>query len=618
MVKDNEQKYRKLTDIEHVLLRPGMYVGSNKPHENEEWLLNDQGQFIKKQVKYTPGFLKIFDEIISNSADEHRRNPKLNKITVRVDTETGKIAILDNGGIPVQKHKEYDEWIPQIIFSNLRAGSNFDDTEERDVAGLNGVGSTLTNIFSTKFVIETCDGKQTYTQLFEDHMHVINEPRIVKGGTPHTKVAYMPNLALFQMEKIDDDTYELMRKRAADVAACNPKLTVIFNGETFKFPNFKDYCLRYSDQVFFETSATAKWAIGFGVSNNGFQSVSFVNSVNTILGGTHVEYITNQLTNYLRERIKKKHKIEVKPSELKQHLFVFVNATIVNPLFDSQTKERLKTEARDFGSVHIVTEKLMKLVFESEIVKQILDWAEQKALAEERKQLRELNKGLDKNKVLKLVDAKARNDRHMCSLAIFEGDSAKSAFMQYRDPLYQGAFPLRGKFRNVTELTNAEVIKNEEVKGLLSAIGLKLGESPTNLRYGKIMIYTDQDHDGFSIAGLLMNFFGKYWPELFDEGRICKVETPLLVAKKGKDTLCFYSQEEYDYWKSVTKTHSTWNVEYKKGLAALENLEYKEIIQNPKYFVLTKDENFKEILDTWFGKDSQPRKQKILGLPDVV
>lgn len=613
MSKNVEQKYRKLTDIEHVLLRPGMYVGSIKSHDSEVFLLGTDSKFKKTQVTYNPAFLKIFDEIISNSVDEHKRNPKLNKIEVNVDREKGLVTIWDNGGIPVQKHKEYDEWIPELIFSNLKTGSNFDDSEERLVAGTNGVGATLTNIFSKQFKIKTCDGKKVFEQTFSNNMHEKGKVKISEGKKGFTEITYLPDLERFDMTSIDQVHFSLMKKRAIDAAACNPRLSVTFNGESFSFKSFKHYAEHYVDEVFYEESS--RWKIGIGLSEDGFQQVSFVNSVETKDGGTHVEYVANQITNWLRERIKKKHKVEVKPSELRNHMFLFVEASIVNSGFSSQTKEKLITEPKDFGSYHEISEKTLKLVFQSEIIKQLLDWIQQKQLAEERKQLRALNKYLDKTKIIKLIDAKSKNDRHKCTLAIFEGDSASSAFRQYRDPMTMGAFPLRGKFINVMELPNTKVIQNQEVKNLLASIGLKMGEEPNDLRYGKIFIYSDADPDGDSIAGLLINFFGKYWPELFERGIVCRVMTPLVVAKKGNEKKWFYTSKEFEGWEGSQKTLSGWSIEYKKGLAALENDEYREIIKNPNYFVLDKGKNFQDTLETWFAGDSSPRKLKILGQP---
>jgi len=612
MSKNVEQKYRKLTDVEHVLLRPGMYVGSIKPHDSELFLLGSDNKFKKTQVTYNPAFLKIFDEIISNSVDEHKRNPKLNKIEVTIDKEKGIINIWDNGGIPVQKHKEYDEWIPELIFSNLKTGSNFDDSEERLVAGTNGVGATLTNIFSKEFKIKTCDGKKVFEQVFSENMHKKGKVKISDGKKGYTEISYLPDLERFGMTSIDQTHFALMKKRVIDAAACNPRLSVSFNGESFVFKSFKQYTEYYIDSIFYEESD--RWKIGVGLSEDGFQQVSFVNSVETRDGGTHVEYVANQITNWLRERIKKKHKVEVKPSELRNHMFLFVETSIVNSGFSSQTKEKLITEPKDFGSYHEVSERILKLIFSSEIIKQLLDWIQEKKLAEERKQLRALNKFLDKTKIIKLIDAKSKDKRDKCTLAIFEGDSASSAFRQYRDPMMMGAFPLRGKFINVMELPNTKVIQNQEVKNLLASIGLKMGEEPNDIRFGKIFIYSDADPDGDSIAGLLINFFGKYWPELFERGVVCRVMTPLVVCKKGNDKKWFYTNKEFEAWEEAQKSLNGWSIEYKKGLAALENDEYKEIIQNPNYFVLDKGRDFQGTLSTWFSGDSNPRKLKILGI----
>ena len=177
--KSIEEKFRKLSDIEHVLLRPGMWVGSTKPREDEIFLMNEEGKLTPRKVAYNPSLMKIFDEIVSNSIDEHRRNPKLNEIKVSVDELKGSVRIWDNGGIPVVKHAEYDEWVPEMIFSNLKAGSNFNDDEERLVAGTNGVGSTLTNIFSQKFRVRTCDGKNAFEQTFSNNMRERTDPKIV-------------------------------------------------------------------------------------------------------------------------------------------------------------------------------------------------------------------------------------------------------------------------------------------------------------------------------------------------------------------------------------------------------------------------------------------------------
>jgi len=606
-----EQKYRKLSDIEHVLLRPGMYVGSTKSRDEEIYVLGDEGKFEKRKLTYNPAFLKIFDEIVSNAVDEHRRNPKLNEIEVTIDPVNNSVCIRDNGGIPVVKHAEHDEWIPELIFSNLKAGSNFNDDEERLVAGTNGVGSTLTNIFSKLFRVETADKKHVFVQTFSNNMRQRSEAVVAKSREGFTEIFFEPDLERFGMSKIDADHIQIMRKRCIDLAACNQSLKIAFNGENFQFPTFKDYCKLYAENVIYEEEG--RWKVGVLPSDGSFTQVSFVNAVETKDGGTHVDHVAAGVIEWIRERVRKKHKVELKPSELRNHFFFLVQSDIVNPAFSSQTKEKLITEPREFGSKFEMSEKTLKLILASEVVQRILDWAQQKALADERKQLRDLNKNLAKGKVLKLIDAKARVTRNSCTLALFEGDSASSAFRKYRNPDTQGAFPLRGKFVNVTEMPATKVIQNQEVKDLLAGIGLRLGEEPKDLRYGKILIYSDADPDGDSIAGLLINFFGRYWPEMFAQERICRVMTPLVVVKKKDEKKWFYTAAEFEEWQSSQKDISKWDIAYKKGLAALEDDEYREIIQNPNLFSIQFDKDFKHTLDAWFGSDPAPRKERIMG-----
>lgn len=610
----NLLKYKKLTDIEHVLLRPGMYVGSIKKKTAEVSILRD-GKFKLVNLTFNPAFLKIFDEIVSNSVDEHRRNPKkLNKLEVACNMDKGAILVKDNGGIVVKKHPVHKEWIPELIFSNLKAGSNFDDSEDRLVAGTNGVGSTLTNIFSSVFRIKTCDGKKAFEQKFMENMTSRESASITKvtgKNKGYTEIAFIPDFKRFEMESIDKDHILMLEKRVVDLAACNPKLKVYFNNCDHTFNSFKEYCELYSEEVIYQESD--RWKIGIAPSNGSMQHVSFVNSVGTTDGGTHVDYIANQIVSHLRGIIKKKHKIDVKPQEIKNHIYLFVQADIVNPIFSSQTKEKLITESKQFGSTFEFTKDTIKQIASSEIVDRILDWAQQKDIAEEKKQLRKLNKNLQKGKVIKLIDAKARTKREECTLAIFEGDSASSAFRKYRNPKTQGAFPLRGKFINVTGLSPLKVVKNKEVTALLTSIGLQLGEQPKKLRYGKILIYSDADPDGDSIAGLLINFFGRYWPEMFDNDMMCRVVTPIVVAKKGDKKKSFYSNDEFELWFKKSSNTKGWEIEYKKGLAALEDDEYREIIQNPNLFIIEKGENFHATLNHWFSKNPMHRKAKILG-----
>ena len=498
-----------------------------------------------------------------------------------------------------------------MIFSNLKAGSNFNDDEMRTGAGLNGVGSVLTNVFSTEFIISTCDGNNHFYQVFSNNMRDRTTPKIKKSTKNHTQISYKPDFKQFGLVELDDIHFKLIEKRVYDVAACNPKLKIYFNNKLINIKTFEDYIKLYvADNFFFEEKKDKTWSVGICNSDHGFQQVSFVNSTDTTDGGQHMDFILNQIIKALREFFMKKHKIDVKPSELKNHIFLFVNSTIQNPSFNSQTKEKLITEVKDFGTEYVITDFFIKKIINSEIVKSVLDWYANKKEADENKELRKLNSSLNNKKVTGLVDAnyKIRKD---CELIIYEGLSAAGCTRKLKSQK-QGFFCLKGKFINSKE---KKITDNDEAINLIAAIGLKIGQQPKkeNLKFGKILIGTDMDTDGDHITALLINFFSN-WIELFEWGMIYRILTPLLVIKKKNKKLYFYKNIEFENW-NKKNTLNGWEVLYKKGLGSLEEDEFKEMLTNTKTIQITKDDLYDKNLNIWFSKDDielENRKRELL------
>ncbi len=411
------KEFKKLNDIDHCLSKPGMYIGSTTPQKSEKWIIED-GVPKLKEITYNPGFLKIFDEIITNSIDESkRRGSKLN--TVKITIEESTIKVWDNGGIPVVKHREHKEWIPEMVFSNFKAGSNFNDDQNREWAGTFGVGSTATNIFSKKFKVSTCDGKKSFKQEFSNNMRKRTKPTIKPGVKNHTEIEFQPDFTRFKMDKIDNAHLLMLTKRVYDIAACNKNLKVYLNDKHINFKSFQDYIKVYTSDFIYEEGKD--WSIGVALSESGFKHISFVNSIETMDGGTHVDYIMNQIISKLREFFEKKYKVDVKPSELKSHIFLFLNSTVVNPAFSSQTKEKLITDSKEFGRTVELSNKFIQSIIKSEIIESILDWIDKKRDAQENKLKRDLNKKISKIKVDKLIDSKGK-ERWRHTLGIFEGD----------------------------------------------------------------------------------------------------------------------------------------------------------------------------------------------------
>jgi len=631
-----EQIYQKKTQLEHILLRPDTYVGSTE-HQFQEMFVFDQKteEMVHRKIDYVPALYKIFDEILVNAADNSNRDPKgMDLIDVTIDQSAGSISVMNNGkGVPVVIHKEHKCYVPELIFGHLLTGDNYDDNEKKVTGGRNGYGAKLTNVFSKKFMIETTDKsvKKKFTQIFEDNMSTKQKPKIADyDGKEFTRVTFWPDLSRFGMTTLDDDIVGLMMKRTYDIAGSTAKkINVKLNGKPVPVTTFEDYCQLYTGNG--EGSAppiyervSDRWEIAVGISDNGFQQVSFTNSICTIKGGTHVAHVTDQIVEHLLKVVKNKNRggMEIKPQHVKNHLFIFVNSLIENPAFDSQTKDTLTTKQSKFGSSCDISEKLIKQVMKSGIVDTILDWVKAKQKVDEGKKL----KGGTKNQtrvlgIPKLEDANDAGTKNSedCTLILTEGDSAKALAMAGvavvgRDKF--GVFPLKGKLLNVRDANFKQVTGNAEIQNLLKIMGLDTRQqydSVKRLRYGSIMIMTDQDHDGSHIKGLLLNLVSFWWPSLLQmDGFLKQFVTPIVkVWKQGKkdserkDERCFFTMTEYEQWKRRTQGGKAWQSKYYKGLGtstAKEAKEYFKDIENHEMGFKWKDKEDDQSLDLAFNK----------------
>jgi DNA topoisomerase-2 len=530
----------------------------------------------------------------------------MNTIKIDINQEENRIEIYNNGnGIPVVMHKEEKMYVPTMIFGHLLTSSNYNDEEEKVTGGRNGYGAKLCNIFSTKFVVETAskEYKRKFKQTWMDNMGKTSEPKISDFGKEEfTKISFCPDLKKFKMEKLEDDIIALMQRRAFDVAASTRGVNVFLNGTKLPVKNFKEYIDMYIKKkddevgnpmkVVYET-ANERWEVALGLSDKGFQQVSFVNSIATTKGGRHVDYVADQIVKQVGEIIKKKNKggAAVKPFQIKNHMWVFVNCLIVNPTFDSQTKENMTLQSKSFGSTCKLSDKFYNAVAKSGLVENVLTWAKFKAQTELEK------KGGSKKSKLKGIpkledanDAGTKNSIN-CTLILTEGDSAKSLAVSGlgvvgRD-LY-GVFPLRGKLLNVRDATHKQILENAEINNLIKILGLQYKKKYNSdddlktLRYGKLMIMTDQDQDGSHIKGLLINFIHTNWPELLQRQFLEEFITPIVKATKkgGQQSLSFFSIPEFDEWKNETPNHHTYNIKYYKGLGTSTSKEAKEYFQN--------------------------------------
>ncbi|KAJ2754111.1 DNA topoisomerase 2, partial [Coemansia pectinata] len=527
-----EEIYQKKTPIEHVLLRPDSYIGSVEPIDEEMWVFDSTTKrMAQRTITYTPGLYKIVDEIMVNAADNKARDPTMKRIEVTIDRENGVISIQNDGkGIPIEIHREHDAYVPELIFGHLLTSSNYNDSEEKITGGRNGYGAKLCNIFSTEFIVETADAnsQKKYHQVFSDNMHKIGKPKITKHATKkeYTKITFKPDFAKFHMTHLDDDAIALITRRVYDLAGCVDGVKVFLNGEAIVLSKgFKSYVELYllppsnSDEPVSSKSPDIvykkfgdRWEVAFAVSEGQFKQVSFVNSINTSRGGTHVNYIADQITKKFIEGVKKS-KVTIKPHLVKNNMWLFINSKIANPTFDSQTKETLTLRVSAFGSRCEISEDFMKAVMKTEL-KDFVD------MMVKRKEERDLKKtdGTRTSRITgidKLDDANLAGTKHSrdCTLILTEGDSAKTLAVaglgvQGRDKF--GIFALRGKPLNVRDASSSQIADNKEFSNIKQILGLKHGAKYTSteqLRYGHVLIMADQDVDGSHIKGLLINMF---------------------------------------------------------------------------------------------------------------
>lgn len=606
----NFSQYRKLTVIEHILKRPARFIGTMSQIEVDSYLIDENGKVTEKTVKFSPAFLKLFDELITNSADFAKKpeGSHLNRIDVNVSRITGTITVKDNGGIPVVLHPEYQQWLPDMLLGELRSGSNFDDEKESEAAGQNGEGGSLAGVFSTRFILNTADGKKQFTRSYLNNFADRDDITITDGvKSKFTEIVYTPDYDRFGFTLVENNNYDMLLRRAWEVAACNPKIKVFFNFKHLKIDVFKDFVQLFDKTAVYQE--LPKWQVGVSVSKDGFKHISFINTTQTTDGGTHVEHVVEQIVASVRTYVEKKTKQDVKPNDIRQHLKVFINCAIDKPRYNSQTKEKCVTEWKLFGSRFEVTPKFLKELIASDAMKEILEWAERRKKMQDDKDLADvakLNKRKTFHDILKYEPAGEKTDRSKCTLYICEGDSAKTPFLTACDPNLHGLFPIRGKSMNVRDQDIARIKKNVEFISLMRIIGLEIGKVPvlSELRYGRLVVATDQDYDGAHIFGLVMNLFQTFWPSLLKAGYIHKLNTPIVRVIQGKDTYEFFTVEAYEDWfpKQTKKFEST----YLKGLGGNESKHFKKYLASDDFLiqiVFEDDEDF-EALDTAFSKDA--------------
>ena len=632
---DLAKKYQKKSDKQHVLDNPDTYIGSIEHISSEVFIYDNENKKIKeKTIDYIPGLYKLFDEGIVNcrdhiirmqqlvSSSDDKKNFIVNNINITI-SDDGIVTLMNDGnGIDVSIHPEYKIWIPELIFGHLRTSTNYDKSEKKIVGGKNGFGFKLVLIWSSWGKIETVDAKtgQKYVQEFKDNLNIIEKPTITKTKIkPYTSVSFKPDFKRLGIEGFSDDFKALLKRRVYDIAAVSPKsVKVKYNDEVLQVKSFQDYIDLYigskteTPRIYEEANERWEYAICLAPKEE-FTQVSFVNGIYTSKGGKHVDYIIGQIVKKLTTYIKEKKHIDVKPASIKEQLMIFVNCTIENPAFDSQTKDYLNSAVSNFGSSCDVSIKFIEKIAKMGVMSVACSLTEVK----ENKAVKKTDGSKCKTirNIPKLVDANNAGTAKSkdCILILCEGDSAKSGIisgLSREDRNTIGVYPMKGKMFNIRGESVSKISENKEIYEIKQILGLEhgknytIGDIQSKLRYGKILFMTDQDLDGSHIKGLGINMIDSEWKSLIEIPEfIGYMNTPILKATKGKEVKEFYNNGEYDSWKSGENVDpSKWNIKYYKGLGTSSSKEFKEYFAKKKIVNFKSTENCRESIDMVFNK----------------
>jgi DNA topoisomerase-2 len=644
-------QYKKLSHREHILELPDTYIGSIETHEEWRWVLDvESGKMVYRKVNFNPGFYKLFDELVVNARDARIRSlsgsaTPVKSIDICVKEVSGgersgdshvlgqkdgsgslEISVENDGdGIPIEQHAEHKVWVPELIFGHLLTSGNYNKEEEKIVGGKNGYGAKLVNVFSHQFQVDVRSGGKKYSQTWTDHMSVCGKAKVTAGtGKGFVRITYQPDLGRFT-GLVKEEMLDVLRTRTWELAAlCGKDVKVSWNGSVVPANTFEKFVrlfVRAETGGIVHEVCGPRWEVaavlsrslyaedvGVGAGEEGARAISFVNGINTRKGGKHVDTVVRSVLGDFCEAAAKK-KVPVKPGQIRDSVVFFVAATIVNPSFDSQTKETLTTPANKFGS-HFKTEgKLVDGLMKLGLLEEAQAALEAKAAKDAKKTDGTKRKTL--RGFPKLEDALwAGTGRSAeCTLILTEGDSAATSAISGLNVVGRerfGVFPLRGKLLNVKDISQEKFNKNEELTAIKAIVGLRQGtryKDKKDLRYGRVMVMADQDHDGSHIKGLLMNLFHTEWPELMQMGFLCSLATPLLKASRRGEVISFYSSAEFDRWKETGDGRASgWTIKYYKGLGTSTKQEAREWFERLTEIHYDWDEKTDESLSLAFHK----------------
>ena len=613
-------KIKSITPREHILLRPTMYLGGMNPAEIDSWILNEDGTISFKKVIFTEGLLKIVNEAIDNSFDEYvKTNGEFStKIAVTITKDTCTVS--DNGrGISTEKEKDTLDHAPVCVSAVTvpMTGSNFDDDIARKSIGMNGLGVKGSNIFSKAFECITCDGKNTVKITCKDNLSE-SKYKITKPGKRGTTVAFTPDFEKFGVKEFDENLIALVKTRLRFLSWFFPKCTITFNGERIGL-RAKDIATMFPQPSVVLNEPNCYICV---YPSDEPYVLSYVNGISLREGGTHVDYVSAKIINDIREKVSKKYK-EIKPADIRNRIGIIVFLKdFTNCKFNSQTKEKITNSQGEITEflrsnnidLNAFTDKILRT---KPILENITDLFKLKEELAARKATDALNKAKKEVISEKYFAPVAKSGQKY--LMITEGKSAFSGISPILGRKGIGYYMLMGKLLNIQDVSPVKkgkvkgFMENQEIRELVNILGLDLYGKTEDMTYDYVVVLSDADPDGTAIAGLILTMFAKLAPKMIEAGRICRLNTPLLIGLKGEKV------EEY-YFSFPDKKDMKKNLDYfyLKGLGSWTKSRLNQVLEKEGgmeklLMPYDADKDYKQSIQTWFGADTEGRKNFLRG-----
>lgn len=602
-----------LKGLEGVRKRPAMYVGNTDKE----------------------GLHHLLWEIIDNSIDEALVG-FCNRIVVTLHKDNS-VSVVDNGrGIPVEIHKETGKSALETVMTMLHAGGKFDHKAYVISGGLHGVGASVVNALSKRTIVKVYRDGKIYMQEYNRGKTLHDVKIIGETNETGTEVKFWPDSEIFRTTKFD---YKKVSGRLMELAFLLPGLKIVLleeetnKKEEFVFENGLIDFIKWINAerdilhkpIYFKDQKNGLIAEFVIQYFDGYTEdlLSFVNTINTIEGGTHVIGFKTALTKVLNDYNEKNKisKLKFVGDDVREGLTAIINIKLPNPQFEGQTKTKLGNSEVKGIVESIVNSKLMQFfeenpVIAKKIMQKVSESAKARLAAKKAKELVRRKGALSSSGLPgKLADC-STTKQNIAELFIVEGDSAGGSAKQARDKEFQAILPLRGKILNVEKASMHKIFENEEILALIKCIGTNIGDSfdINKLRYGKIIIMTDADVDGQHIKTLLLTFFFRYMPTLIENKHVYLAIPPLYRVRKGNKDIYVYSDEELQ---KLIKEMRNVEVTRFKGLGEMNPTQLWETTMHPKTrklkCITIEDAVIADkIFSILMGEKVEPRKEFII------